>query len=147
MKHVILMIAVLLAGCADAIDAPSLLPRAIERPFADRVETPLAARDPAETTSVAKLLDQAKRGDAAFAAAMPKGEPAPSQSDVWAREQNAVSQADLAREPARDALDALDKLIAEARAAGRATSADTARATVQAIVDAQNARLEAFTRH
>ena len=148
MRISVLLAPLALAACAGAVDAPSLLPRDAEKPVAAApAPAPPPPADPTLAGKLAALTDQARRGDTAFTAALPRtrSEAAP-QTDAWALAQGAVSAADLARGPTLDALQGLDALVSETLAAERdAGAVAAARAEVQAMVDGQNARLAAVT--
>jgi hypothetical protein len=147
----LLFVPVLLSACAQTVDAPSLLPRAaemteVDMPAAPPPPPPVA--DPAQSSLIARLLDQAKAGDAAFAKALPAAATsAPPQSEAWIAAQNALSAVEIARAPALDALSALDAAIAEANdKGGDPAPLIAARSEVQAIYDRQSAKLDALSR-
>jgi hypothetical protein len=151
MKYAFLSAPLMLAACAQSIDAPSLLPRPAES--AD-VDAPAAAPppptpgDPAQAAIIAKLLDQARQGDAAFQRALPGASTnAAPLSEAWIAAQNARSAVDIARGPTLDALSSLDAAIGEAIDKGQDTAAlAAARTEVQSIYDRQSAKLDALIR-
>jgi hypothetical protein len=151
MKFVLLLAALMLSACVKTIDAPSLLPRAAEREDVDApsaVAMPPVAADVTQAALIAKLLNQAKDGDAAFLRALPAAAThAAPQSEAWIVAQNARSAADVARGPTLDALAALDTAIGDAIDKGQDTTALAAtRTEVQAIYNGQTARLAELTR-
>jgi hypothetical protein len=101
-----------------------------------------------QPAEIAKLLNQAKDGDAAFLRALPAAAThAAPQSEAWIAAQNARSAADVARGPTLDALAALDTAIGNAIDKGQDTTALAAtRTEVQAIYNGQTARLAELTR-
>ncbi len=151
MKMQLLLVAFLLSACVKTIDAPSLLPRAAEQEDVDK-PSPAPAQpapaDAAQAALVAKLLGQARDGDAAFDRALPAATTrAAPQSEAWIAAQNSRSALDVARGPTLDALSALDAAIGDAIDKGQDTAALTAaRAEIQAIYDRQTARLAELTR-
>jgi hypothetical protein len=151
MKSALLFVPVLLSACAQSVDAPSLLPRAgemadIDAPAAPPPAAPIA--DPAQAALIAKLLDQAKQGNAAFEQALPAAATsAPPQSEAWIAAQNARSGVEIARTPTLDALSALDTAIAAATDKGKDPAPlIAARSEVQTIYDRQTAKLDALIR-
>lgn len=147
MRILVLTAPVMIGACAYGVDAPSLAPRAIERPAAERELPQPSAISPAVLARISVLTEQAQRGEVAFQAAIPKVRVnAPPQSDAWSIAQSAISAADLARAPTLDALAALDALVtATFSAQSDPTAVEAARAQVQTVVDRQNARLDALT--
>ncbi len=151
MKYAVLLTPLLLSACAGAIDAPPLTPRAAER--AD-IDTPAPApippqpTDAAQATLIARMLDLARQGDAAFEKALPDTQTrAEPQSEAWIAAQNARSAAESARGPTLDALSGLDAAIGDAIDKGLDTRAlAAARTEVQGIFDKQTARLDALIR-
>jgi hypothetical protein len=151
MKYAFLSAPLMLAACAQSVDAPSLLPRPAES--AD-VDAPAAAPpaptpgDPAQAALIAKLLDQAQQGDAAFQRALPAASTSAAPlSEAWIAAQNARSAVDIARGPTLDALASLDAAIGEAIDKRQDTAAlAAARTEVQAIYDRQSAKLDALIR-
>ncbi len=151
MKMQLLLVGLLLSACARTVDAPSLLPRAAEQADVDapsRAPSPPAAADPAQASLIARLLTQARDGDAAFVRALPAATiSAAPQTEAWIAAQNARSAVDVARGPTLDALSALDAAIGDAIDKGQDTTAlAAARTEVQAIYDRQTARLAQLSR-
>lgn len=151
MKFVLLVVALLLSACAKTIDAPSLLPRAAEKEDVDApapAPAPPVAANASQAKLIDKLLRQARDGQAAFVRVLPSAiTNAAPRSDAWIAAQNARSAADVARGLTLDALSALDTAIGDAIGNREDTSALTAaRIEVQAIYDAQTARLAELTR-
>ena len=151
MKFVLLLAALMLSACVKTIDAPSLLPRAAESEAVDApsaVAMPPIAANETQAALIAKLLNQAKDGHAAFLRALPAATAnAAPQSEAWIVAQNSRSAADVARGPTLDALAALDTAIGDAIDKGQDTTALAAtRTEVQAIYNGQTARLAELTR-
>ncbi len=151
MKIAFLLPFVLLSACAGVVDAPSLLPRAAESADIDAPAPPApppVAADAAQAALIARLIDQAKRGNADFEKILPTASTnAAPQSEAWIAAQNARSAVDIARGPTLDALSALDAAIGGAVDKGQDTAALTAaRGEVQAIYDRQGVRLDALIR-
>ncbi len=151
MKFTLLFVPLLLTACASGVDAPSLLPRPAESADVDApapAATPPTPADAVQTALIARLLDQARQGDAAFEKTLPTATvSAPPQSEAWIAAQNARSAVEVARAPTLDALSGLDAAIGDAIDKGQDTAAlATARAEVQTIYDRQTARLDALIR-
>jgi hypothetical protein len=151
MNYAYLSLPMLLAACAQSVDAPSLLPRPAETAEVDAPATaaaPPVSADPAQAAMIARLLDQAKRGDAAFQRALPAAATsAPKLSEAWIAAQNARSAVDIARGPTLDALSALDAAIGNAIDKGQdAAALAAARTEVQSIYDRQSTKLDALIR-
>lgn len=156
----------LLCGCAGQTqDFPSLAPRAVE----SRPETPAAAEpaptpaaDPALAGRIAALVDRAKAGDAAFAAALPAASAAADGArgtapgdERWITAQQQLSALEAARGAAMTLLAELDTLyLARLDAVGRGESpaglgeirdardaAERSAADQQAQIDSIRARL------
>jgi hypothetical protein len=117
----LLLLPLLLAGCgANAIDAPSLSPRAVERqPVAmpDEASEPQVPLDPALPPRIAAIEASATQGHADFEktrartqAAVDKAANAPSGSDAWTFAQQELSALDAARGPVNHAAAELDAL-------------------------------------
>ncbi|HYJ30060.1 MAG TPA: hypothetical protein VEW25_06935 [Allosphingosinicella sp.] len=122
-RSAVLAAAALLAasGCTPNSEFPSLAPRAIEQedPLAEPVRTaPVVAGEPELRARAAELLDEARRGDRAFEAALgsaasaARGAGAPG-SESWVVAQQQVSRAEAARAPTTSALAELDRLATE----------------------------------
>ena len=151
MKNAVCLILLTLSGCVQSVDAPSLLPRPAETADIDTPAATPAPPTPADTTQsalIAKLLDQARLGDAVFEKMLPAATVnAPPQSEAWITAQNARSAVEVARGPTLDALSALDAAIGDAIDKGQDTAAlAVARSEVQAIYDRQSAKLESLIR-
>ena len=142
----VVILAVLVGGCVG-VDAPSLAPRAIERPVAERTPPPVAEPSAADLARIAALEAKAQAGNAAFERALPQTRTvAAPQSDAWAIAQSRISAADLARAPTLDALTALDALITSTLTAqADAGAAQDARTRIQSLVDRQNTRIDALS--
>lgn len=150
MKLAILAVSVLLSACATRIDAPSLLPRAVEATRPDDVAAPPApaAVDAGQVATAARMVAQAKAADAAFERELPAAfKSGPEGSEAWITAQSARSAAEIARGPVVDALRALDGSVAQAIDEGRdAAPLIEARKEIQAIADRQQQRLDAISR-
>ena len=145
----------LAAGCAPQGSYPSLAPRPGERLSTDepvRVRPEVAA-DPALAAEVAELLARARRGEAAFQAALPAARAGVARggaagSDSWIEAQQAVSRLEGARAETAAALALLDSLSIE-RAARPTNTADfqallSAVDTAQALANAQKAEIDSL---
>lgn len=151
MKNAAFLILSILPGCAQSVDAPSLLPRPAETTDIDApapAPVPPTPADSAQSALIAKLLDQARLGDAAFEKSLPSATVnAPPQSEAWIAAQNSRSAVEVARGPTLDALSALDAAIGDAIDKGKDTVAlAIARSEVQTIYDRQSAKLESLIR-
>lgn len=146
-------LAVLLAGCAAQGSFPSLAPRAVER-IDEEAPVTVQPNVPANaelTARVAELLAEARRGEAAFEAALPATVRAVSASgaagsEPWIEAQQALSRLEAARGPTEEALAQLDRLRSE-RARQPTDEADFASLlaaieTVESLAQGQRARLE-----
>lgn len=143
----------LLAGCAAQGGFPSLAPRAVER-IADEepvTAAPVVPADAALRGLVAELIADARRGQAAFEAALPAAASAvsgagPAGSEGWIAAQQAISRLEAARAPTTIALAALDRLRVE-RASRPINPADlqallAAMETVTELARQQHARVD-----
>lgn len=152
-------IALLLTGCASAPTSyPSLARRPIETAPMAEVAPPLpvAATDTALEREIAALKAQADKGasafDSAYAAAdrlVRAGAAAAVSSDAWVAAQQAISNAESARNDSVSALASLDTLyvermnaVADGKAQGGTEAIDAVRAAVLASVDSQNDRVD-----
>lgn len=136
-------IAAFAAGCVAPGPFPSLAPREAERGIS--VEDPVRERpdvpeDPALAQRTAALLADARRGEAAFVAALGPAEATAGRagaqgSESWIAAQQAVSAAEAARAPTVTALAELDALTLER--AGMATNQAQFEALLAAIGEAQ----------
>jgi len=150
-----MMPAILMAGCAAPdMQSPSLAPRAIEQ-RSEEVQTPPPAPPAPASAELAadlmRLLDQARGGDRAFAAALPVTERAVAaarnaavSSESWVAAQQALSNLDTVRAPTASALAELDSLfIALANTAagdasvGGVAEAERARAEIEQLYNRQ----------
>lgn len=130
-----------MAGCAPQGSFPSLAPRAVEKADLNPPAPPpppTVASDPALAARLAQLVDQARQGDAAFEAELPKARAAVEKagaagSDSWVVAQEAVSGLEAARAPTAAALTELDRLGVERGVAGTPTSASDQAAIAGAI--------------
>jgi hypothetical protein len=156
--------ALALASCQTPADPPSLLPRAIERQqtFATPVPVPVVGQpaDAALVAQLARLIADARAGDADFAAieranasALAAGARAASGSEAWISAEMARSALEVARQKSANALADIDSL-AVARTEQASRDAATAglneilstQTEISAIVDRQTQRLKSFTR-
>jgi len=150
-----------LAACAagDRADFPSLAERPVER-RSDEIETPPPAppapADAALAAELARLLADARRGEADFASALPAVERAVSaaaraapSSEAWVAAQAQLSALDSARAPTAAALSALDSRfvdmaagVASNTAVGGLAETEAARAEVEGLYNRQIERLQ-----
>ncbi len=116
-----LLLPLFLAGCgANAIDAPSLSPRPVERQpveMPDEASEPQVALDPALAPRIATIEAGASQGHADFEKARTRAESAvgkaanaPSGSEAWTVAQQEMSALDAARGPVNHAAAELDVL-------------------------------------
>lgn len=143
----------LLAGCAAQGSFPSLAPRAVERIGDEEpvVRSPNIPANPELAARVAELLAVARRGGAAYEAALPGTARAVSAagaagSESWIEAQQALSRLEAARGPTAEALVQLDRLRSE-RARQPTSEADFAALlgaieTVESMAQEQKARIE-----
>lgn len=137
---------------------PSLAPRAAEA-IDPRVPIPneiaVGPVDPALSSRLAALIDQAEAGDSAFRAAAETAERLSSaagspQSESWIAAQQALSAAQKARAPTTRALGDIDGLAATTLAtrggipAGNLAAIQSAAAAVSEIDRRQSERIEAI---
>ncbi|EQB31415.1 hypothetical protein M529_14800 [Sphingobium ummariense RL-3] len=154
-------LALLLSGCAGAhTDYPSLAKRPIESaPMAEAPPPPSpVASDPALRTEIDRLSAQAQAGAATFDKAYEVADKAVRaadgsavSSDAWVAAQTSISALESARNDSVSALASLDTLyversnaIADGKASGGIDDIDAVRASVLALVDGQNDRLDAL---
>ncbi len=147
----------LLAGCADSADFPSLAKRAFEK---EAVAPPPAApavlpSDPALLARIGDHVGQARGGQSAFDAALATARGAVSAagnaspaSDPWIAAQLQISRAERALNPARDALADLVSaqlaLITQSPGSPDRAALDAAVTEVQDIANRQNDALAAL---
>lgn len=153
----------LLAGCASAVDSPSLAPRPIEQRFRAPDAPPPAppAPAPADAPLAARidaLLKQVRDGDAAFTAALGEADRAAASagaagSESWVVAHQRVSALEASRAPATLALGELDMLligrldaVTAGQAQGGIAELEAAQAEAGRIVDAQNQRIDSLRR-
>ncbi len=152
MRSVALLLA--LAGCSRAaVDAPSLLPRAVETSGDLTMTPPAAAPDaPPVDSATRALIDaqlvKARAADAAFRRALPAAiRPGPPRSEAWIAAQTALSAITIARAPVRDAAAALDAAVLKATDAGQDPAPIVAaRGEIQALLDREDAELARVSR-
>lgn len=146
------------ACTGPAANYPSLTPRAIEQRSDEPESLALPAPAPADAAlgqRIDTLLDDARRGETRFVAALPAAERAISGargsrlgSEAWIVAQQQLSALDAARTPTSAAMAALDtlyidiadKVFADAKIGGL-VEAEAAYAEVQALNDRQIAQL------
>jgi hypothetical protein len=153
-----------LGGCSASVNAPSLLPRAIEKqanttpPVAAPVN--VAPIDPALQRQITDLLAKVKSGDAGFTKAdresgrlIAAGRGAAEGSETWVVGQQAQSQLEAARQDSAAALGEIETLLlAQNQAAandatvGGVAELTAAEAEASAIVARQSARLAELAR-
>lgn len=121
MRCLIVLVPFLLAGCAGEALGPSLSKRPVESvPLTEPRSEPLspAAADAALLGRIEALLAQARDGQRAFAALLPRARQAAASagaeaSESWIAAQQLLSAIESARAPSTRALGELDALIAE----------------------------------
>jgi hypothetical protein len=111
----------ILSACSAEVQAPSLLPRAVEKqpidmPVAEATEAQTAV-DPALQAAIAQQIAAARAGDGDFAArrsaaegAVAKAAGKPQGSEEWVQAQEAITALENARARVRDAAAAIDAL-------------------------------------
>lgn len=160
-RRLLTALALFLSGCASAPQTyPSLAKRPIESaPVADVAPPPAAVpADPTLSAEIARYVEQADKGAAAFDAAHDRADRAVRaaagaavSSDVWVAAQVAISALEAARNDSVSALASLDTLyvqrsnaVADGKAAGGLEDIDAARAAALSLVDQQNDRIDAM---
>ena len=167
-----LLAPVLLAACASQRDFPSLAPRAVERDMAGTPAPPCmppgsqsaaAARapaapvpaavpsDPVLAARVTALVEQGRRGQSAFASALPAAQASSRRagaqaSEAWIAAQQDISRLEAARALTVDALAELDSLVL-ARSSGATSAEDrdallAAAEEVRRLAEAQQAEID-----
>jgi len=155
-----LFLFLMLGACAEPSGYPSLEPRPIERSAAES-DVPAApaaapaAADPARAAHAAALVEQAARGDAAFAKvvaqsckALTGGLRAAEGSEAWIAAQQALSAIDAARAPVQAAAAELDQLLIDGSNAAAAIDTSglaAAGAQIDALDAAEQARVAALS--
>lgn len=160
-RRLLAALALMLSGCAGAPqNYPSLAKRPIESAPVATVAPPPAPvpADPALSAEIARYVEQADKGAAAFDAAHERADRAVRgasgasvSSDAWVAAQVAISALESARNDSVSALASLDTLyvtrsnaIADGEAAGGLDDIDAARAAALSLVDQQNDRIDAM---
>jgi hypothetical protein len=149
-----LLLAAAASACAPPGPYPSLAPRPIEKALADSDEAPPPPPLPDDAALPARmqaLIDEARRGESDFAAALPSARAAAGKagaegSDSWIEAQQALSRVEAARAVTVGALADLDALILEQARDKGASDADLERmrvatAAVQEVADRQQAEI------
>ena len=152
MRTLLLILA--LGGCSRAaVDAPSLLPRAVETSGDMTMTPPSPAPDavPVDAATRALIdvqLAKARAADAAFRRALPATiRTGPERSEAWIAAQTSLSAVEIARAPVRDAAAALDAALSKATDAGQdPTPIVEARAQIQTLLDREDAELARVSR-
>jgi hypothetical protein len=163
-SYAIPILCALSTACSAPANPPSLLPRVIEsQPEASpTVPQPLATTPISASMAlqIAKLVAEAKSGDADFAkanqsggATVMAGRAAPLGSEAWVAAELVRSALQVARQRSAAALAEIDSLaVMQGELASRDPSAvglteiQTAQTEIEAIVARQTARLDAFSR-
>jgi hypothetical protein len=163
-KHLFPLTILALAGCGERVNAPSLLPRAIEKQATTTPPIPapvnVAAITPALQSQVAQLLARVKAGDSSFSKAdrdsnrlILAGRRAAEGSESWVAGQQAQSVLEAARQDSAAALAEIETLLLAQTQAASADAAlggvpelAAAEAEASAIVERQTARLQELTR-
>lgn len=153
MNRVALALPLILAACAPSgPPPPSLLPRPAEKiriddPPGENVGTAAETASPGTQAEIARLLKQAQDGEDAQLkvynanrGALAGLNAAPG-SERYIAAQTALSALQSARIPTLDAIAELDRLSLNAESTADATALAAAQTKVQALLDAQDARL------
>ncbi len=156
--------AILLSACKTPADPPSLLPRAIERRQMTTAPAPPPTTSPpadaALTAQLARLISDAKAGDADFttveqknAKTLSAGQRVPAGSEAWIAAEMAKSALISASQKSADALADIDALaVTRAEQASRDGAVGGLReilsmqAEINTIVERQAKRLAEFSR-
>ena len=150
--------ALALSACGAQVQAPSLMPRAVEKQSIDmpvaeasEVQTPVS---PALQAAIAKQVEAAQAGDTEFSArrtaaeeAVAKGAGKPQGSEEWVQAQEAVTALETARVAVHDAAAAIEALRDDPAngTSGNRDAIDAASKQVGAIEDKQAAAVAALT--
>jgi hypothetical protein len=159
----------LLSACVSQGEFPSLAPRGVERdangnpialcippggaaPAQERPAPAAAANDPALGARLTALLEQARRGQSAFAELLRAAQARAARagaagSEGWIAAQQEISRLEAARAPSVDALAELDALVLARSGDGAASADDSARVIAAAeearrLADSQQAELD-----
>lgn len=165
LRRLTTFLALFVIGSAPVVAQDRSYPSLAKRPVESRDRTPpppapvqQAAADPALDAEIAKLGEQASKGETAFRAQVEQGRSAVTgargaalNSEAWVSGQMAISALDSARYDSVAALAGLDTLYVERQDnidAGRVSAdlaaIDPVRSRVLATVDAQNDTLDGF---
>jgi len=150
--------ALALGACGAEVQAPSLMPRAVEKQSIDmpvaeasEMQTPVS---PVLQAAVAKQVEAAQAGDREFVArraaaeeAVAKGAGKPQGSEEWVQAQEAVTALETARTAVRDAAAAIEALRDDPAngTSGNRAAIDAASKQVGAIIDNEAAVVAALT--
>ena len=147
-----------LSACGAPVQAPSLMPRAVEKQPIDmpveQASEPERPADPALQAALAKQIDAAQAGDRDFAARRSAAENAVAKAagkaqggEEWVQAQEAITALESARAAVRNAAAAIDALRDDPAyaAPGNRAAIDAAARQVSAIEDAQSAAVAALT--
>ena len=153
MNRIAISLPLMLAACAPAgPPPPSLLPRPAEKmriddPPAEAAGPTVSEASPETQATITRLLAQAELGEAAQLKVYTAnrsalvGLRAAEGSEAYITGQTALSAIESARIPTLDALSELDRLALNADSTPDAAALMAAQASVQAMLDRQDARL------
>jgi len=150
--------ALALSACGAEVQAPSLMPRAVEKqpidmPVAEASETQTPL-DPRLQAAIAKQIEAAQAGDRDFTArrataetAVAKAAGKPQGSEEWVQAQEAVTALETARGAVHDAAAAIEALRDDPanRTSGNREAIDAATKQVGAIEASEAAAVAALT--
>jgi hypothetical protein len=147
-----------LSGCGTEVQAPSLLPRAVEKQPIDMPVTEAREEQtpatPAIQAAIAKQIDAAEAGDKDFATRRVAAEDAVTKatgkgqgSEEWVQAQEAITALESARIAVRDAAAAIDALRDDPASAstGNRDAIDIAAKRVAGIEDEETGAVAALT--
>lgn len=153
-----LMILVFAGGCTATVDNPSLAPRAVERfTVAEPVPAPpppaALPEDASRQERASALTARAREADHRFRTSLGEAETAVSRgagaapgSEAWVQAQQALSRAEVLREPVSGALAELDALQIASAETGVGTEAEAAlTASLQEVITIDTREREAIT--
>ncbi len=155
MRHLVLAVPLILSACAGQTTGPSLAKRAIESTSLSEPQVEAiapAAADADLRARIEALLVQAREGQSAFAAILPRArstaESAGAEaSESWIVAQQQLSALEAARAPTTRALGELDALLVarlDAHADAGVVEIQAAQVEAGALADAQQRDIDAL---
>lgn len=155
MHRLIPLTCLLLTACAGEAVGPSLAKRPVENVPLTEPEAEVVAPAPADAalqTQIRTLLSQAREGQSAFDAVLPRAQAAAGSagaegSESWVSAQQLLSAVESARTPTTRAVGELDALVAARVADGSDAGLDelqAAQAEVATLADEQQRAVDAL---